>query len=127
MNRVYNIEFSPTSTIIARQARQKRKKKSNCVILKVVRGISYQSKGFFFILYVGLQHGGIPEEGSLRKGAPVPPTPREGYLKGGGQHPAPPWLWDESKYDNKVEITANDVLLGEGTMLVLVNFVQFFW
>ena len=60
----------------------------------------------------------------MRKGAPVPP--REGYLKGGGQHPTPPRLWDESKYDNKVEITANDVLLGEGTMLVLVNFVQFF-
>ena len=26
-----------------------------------------------------------------------------------------------------MEITANDVLLGEGTMLVLVNFVQFFF
>ena len=63
----------------------------------------------------------------MRKGAPVPP--REGYLKGRGQNPAPPppILWDESKYDNKVEITANDVLLGEGTMLVLVNFVQFFF
>jgi len=61
----------------------------------------------------------------LRKGAPV--LPQGGVFKGGGQHPAPPRLWDESKYDNKVEITANDVLLGEGTMLVLVNFVQFFF
>jgi len=52
--------------------------------------------------------------------------PREGYLKGGAT-PCPPRLWDESKYNNKVEITANDVLLGEGTMLVLVNFVQFFF
>ena len=67
---------------------------------------------------------GDSEGGSLRKGAPVPP--RVGYLKG-GQHPAPPRLWDESKYGNKVEITANDVLFGEGTMLVLVNFVKFLW
>ena len=85
MNRVYNIEFSPTSTIIARQARQKRKK-SNSVILKVVRGISYQSKGFFFHLIRRITTWGIPKGGFLRKGAPVPP--REGYLKG-GQHPAP--------------------------------------
>ena len=123
MNRVYNIEFSPTSTIIARQARQKRKK-SNSVILKVVRGISYQSKGLFFHLIRRITTWGIPKGGSLRKGAPVPP-PQGGVFKGGAT-PCPPRLWDESKYDNKVEITANDVLLGEGTMLVLVNFVQFF-
>ena len=84
MNRVYNIEFSPTSTIIARQARQKRKK-SNSVILKVVRGISYQSKGLFFHLIRRITTWGIPKGGSLRKGAPVPP----GVFKGGGQHPAP--------------------------------------
>ena len=77
----------------------------------------------FFILYVGLQHGGFRRGGSLRKGAPVPP---QGGVFKGGATPCPPRLWDESKYDNKVEITANDVLLGEGTMLVLVNFVQFF-
>ena len=65
---------------------------------------------------------GFRRGGSLRKGAPVPP----GVFKGGAT-PCPPRLWDESKYDNKVEITANDVLLGEGTMLVLVNFVQFFF
>jgi len=58
----------------------------------------------------------------------VPPG-QGGIFKGGrrGATPCPPRLWDESKYGNKVEITANDVLLGEGTMLVLVNFVQFFW
>ena len=87
MNRVYNIEFSPTSTIIARQARQKRKK-SNSVILKVVRGISYQSKGLFFHLIRRITTWGIPKGGSLRKGAPVPP--REGYIKGEGAKPCPP-------------------------------------
>jgi len=59
----------------------------------------------------------------LRKGGTC--APQGGVFKRGAT-PCPPRLWDESKYGNKVEITANDVLFREGTMLVLVNFVKFF-
>lgn len=71
--------------------------------------------------------GNFKTEGPCERGHRCPL--RGGYVKGVGQNsaPPPPRLWEESKYGNKVEITANDVLLGEGTMLVLVNFVQFFF